>query len=135
MEAIKGFKYKRHAKALKTSEFSYADVVTPGAKAPRASKKRVSKKTHIAERRQTVQSIDNPRHDPNAKTRPSKRRPAAAASSDVVDKKKTRHSKKNQKKKHSKKQKEEKLVGALRSDVLVLRIVADDVYRLFALAT
>lgn len=113
MEAIKGFKYKRHAKALKTSEFSYADVVTPGAKEPRASKKRVNKK-NVAERRQTVQSIDNPRHDPNAKTRPSKRRSAAAASSDVVDKKKTRHSKKNQKKKQSKKQKEEKLVGALR---------------------
>ena len=70
---MNGFKYKRRSKSVKTAEFSYDDVVTPGHK----RSKRVTKKNKGKSKkgsRNNVARINNPRHDPNANTRPSKRR-------------------------------------------------------------
>jgi hypothetical protein len=95
MEAIDGFKYKRRAKALKTSDFSYEDVVTPGAKRAVGKTVQAANKGDVA--KPAHRSESNPRHDPNAKTRPSKRHAEASNDSNeahVADKKRDQPEKK-----------------------------------------
>lgn len=103
MSGFGEFKYVRRTSVPVTAEFSFEEVVTPGAKKLKKRKKVLRAKAKP------------PKHDPNAKTRPSKHRKReikknnySPTVSDQRPKKKARRANKGRKKS---KVREERLIG------------------------
>lgn len=95
MADISSFKYTRRQRAVNTSKFSYDEVATPNVS---------SKSKNLVKTRERPGRTRNPRHDPNAKTRPSKRRTAEPNEEEPPVRTSKDNSKKQRKKKVTKKQ-------------------------------